>query len=301
MFPLAGRFLLMPLVLLIGVSHSVEALPLKGIQLSFPPFTSTINCSIDGSADTLLKPSDICTIGAQAKQVILSADNVISARYQYKKRVQLWLPRSGYAASFSTMFVVAFLRSGDRVEVGNFNSFGGGIAFAITPDQKVGSSGPESFGLFEIDDKTGMSLRGGNTKTLAVEIDISRRSTVQTFNDPQIPHVGIDINSVKSSAANSLGTFRQVVDRKLAVFIDYDAQKQLLQVRLQILGFAANTTVMPNKKTARLYLNYRNLRLSSIVNPESYVGFSSRLPEQENGAYVLYDWKFSTTWVPVSY
>ncbi|MCO5571224.1 hypothetical protein L7F22_024960 [Adiantum nelumboides] len=298
MAPLHASVLVATLLMAMAIAEGAG--PSNGVSLSFPPFTSAINCSIDGMADTLLTPSQICIVRDGGKEVILSSDNVVSARYQYKQKVELWRSKENYAASFSTAYVASFLRSSDRVETGNFFSFGGGLAFAITPDQRVGSSGPESFGLFEIDDKTGKSLRGSSTKTVAVEIDLSRGTPTQSFNDPQIPHVGINIDSVKSASATSLGTFPQFVDRKIATFIDYDAQKELMQVRIQNLGFDANTTVQPDKSKARLYLNYR-LRLSSLVNAQSYVGFSSRVPQDENGAYFLYSWTFSTTWVPVTY
>ncbi|KAH7429599.1 hypothetical protein KP509_09G058000 [Ceratopteris richardii] len=293
------------LVIILTLAPSVDAAggitPPSGVSLSFPPFTSAINCSTDASARTTWKPSDMCRIQDGGREVMFSVDFATSIRYQYYRKVQLWIPGTRYAASFSTTFVVAFLRGSERVEDGNYNPFGGGIAFAMTPDQRVGRGSAETLGLFEIDERTGKSLRGANTKTFAVEIDTVRMSTVPSFNDPQTPHVGVDINGVKSTAAASLGTFQQFVDRKIAIFIDYDAQQQLLQVRLQNLGFAGNSTQTPDKRRARLYLNIHNLRVSSIVNPQSYVGFSSSIPEDDHGVYILYDWKFTTKWVPINY
>ena len=277
----------------------------KGVKLSFTNFkssSSVLNCSIDGlKADEAgVSPKDICKVATTGKSVIMSAPEYqTSARYQYLTKVQLWSSKiKSHAVSFSTSYVIEFLRSSDRRESENFFSFGGGWAFAITPDQRVGAAGPESLGLFEIDPKTGKSLRGEKkTKTVAVELDISRFSAQVTFPDPQIPHLGLDIDSVKSIVTRPIGNFTRFVDRPIAVFIDYDAAKSQLQVRVQKLSGSDTSRSVPDKKKAKLYLSYAPLRLSDLVNEYSYVGFSTRLPQDEDGYYLLSSWKFSTKWV----
>jgi len=78
----------------------------------------------------------------------------------------------------------------------------------------VVGTGPESFGLFPIDEKTGASKNGATTKTVAVEIDISRVEA-NGF-DPQIPHIGLDINSVKSVQTKYLGDPAAFIDNKVS-------------------------------------------------------------------------------------
>ncbi|KAH7445598.1 hypothetical protein KP509_01G017100 [Ceratopteris richardii] len=268
------------------------AAPLKGVSLSFPPFTSSLKCVPAAGS----QPSQIChaVTGQNGPQILLYSEtqSVISTRYQYNSKVQLWKKGSPYAASFSSAFTVLASPVDDQTF-----TFGC-IAFAITPDLRVGEAGPESFGLFEVVEKTGNSLRGNATKTIAVEIDMSRNfaSDSNAFDDPPIPHLGLDINSVKSVVNKSLGSLESFTDRRIAVFIDYDAAKQLLEVRVQKLPKNDETT-KPEKKKAKRYFSHR-LRLSDYVNEKSYVGFGSRVPIGDDGVYILYDWTFSTTWVP---
>ncbi|KAH7445596.1 hypothetical protein KP509_01G016900 [Ceratopteris richardii] len=275
----------------IHAAASISAPP-KGVTLSFPPFTSSLKCVPTSG----YKASEIChaVSGQTGTQILLYSEtqSVVSTRYQYASKVQLWKKGSPYAASFSTAFTVLASPVDDRT-----STFGGGIAFAITPDLRVGQSGPESFGLFEVDEKTGNSLRGNATKTIAVEIDMSRNfaDDPNAFVDPPIPHLGLDINSVNSVEIASLGDLESFTDCRIAVFIDYDAAKQLLEVRLQKLPKNDETT-KPDKKKAKRYFS-RRLRLSDYVNEASYVGFGSRVPIGDDGVYLLYDWTFSTTWV----
>ena len=288
----------------------IYAAPLpKGVDLSFTNFSnvsSSLNCSIDGltASNTNISPDNICKVFITGKSVIFSAPVYpTSARYQYLKKVQLWSSKTkSHAVSFSTSYVIEFLRSSDRRESENFFSFGGGWAFAITPDQRVGAAGPESLGLFEIDPKTGNSLRGKKkTKTLAVELDISRNSGDVTFPDPSIPHVGLDIDTVRSVVTSPIGSFPTLVDRPIAVFIDYDALKARLDVRVQKLSGSDTSRSVPDKKKAKLYISYAPLRLSDLVEEYSYVGFSSRVPVEEHGNYFLTSWKFSTKWVDIDH
>ena len=156
--------------------------------------------------------------------------------------------------------------------------------------------------LVEINPGTGNSLRGNKTKTFAVELDLSRNvGDVITFPDPQIPHIGIDIDSVRSVVTSPIGSFKTIVDRPIAVFIDYDALKARLDVRVQKLSGSDTSRSVPDKKKAKLYISYAPLRLSDLVEEYSYVGFSSRVPVEEHGNYFLTSWKFSTKWVDIDH
>ncbi|KAH7314795.1 hypothetical protein KP509_21G020600 [Ceratopteris richardii] len=273
-------------------AHSAESPPPPppGVSISFPPFSNrTLLCQYDKSVN--LPETAICTSSVPPGQIIFSNDDdVISVRYQYRTPVALWKKGSPYAASFSTQFTLQFHRDAERSEK---RVFGGGIAFAITPSIDVGSSGPESFGLFSIDDSTGKAAGGKDTKTVAVEIDTSRDVTYSW--DPPIPHVGVDVNSVNSVASRYLWDGPSFIDRKIAVFIDYDASRHRMEVRFQNV----TSNGKPNKSKSQLWLSYDGLDLAATVNELSYVGFSSRVPVTTDGVYFLYDWKFSTNWVLV--
>ncbi|MCO5575573.1 hypothetical protein L7F22_029375 [Adiantum nelumboides] len=283
-----ATFLAILLILAPHADSASTSLPPPPISLSFPPFSpSSLLCQFDKSLN--VSADAICTPSSPPGQIVFSYDNdVVSTRYQYKTPVHLWKKGSSYAASFSTQFTLQFKRDSERSVR---RVFGGGITFAITPTTDAGDSGPESFGLFKIDDASGKPAGGKNPKTVAVEIDTSRDVTYSW--DPQIPHVGLDINSVNSVASKYLWNGTAFIDHKIAVFIDYNAQKEVLDVRFQNVSASGKA----DKGKATLFLSYADLNLGNTVNEMSYVGFSSRVPVTTDGVYILYDWKFSTIWV----
>ncbi|KAH7314790.1 hypothetical protein KP509_21G020300 [Ceratopteris richardii] len=250
-------------------AHFAKSSPLPapppGVSISFPPFSnSTLLCQYDKSIN--LPGSAICTPSVPPGQIVLSNDDeVISVRYQYRKPVALWKNGSPYAASFSTQFTLQFHCDAERSVK---RVFGGGIAFAITPTIDVGSSGPESFGLFPIDESSGRTVGGKDTKTVAVEIDTSRDVTYSW--DPPISHVGLDVNSVNSVASRYLWDGSSFIDRKIAVFIDYDASQHRMEVRFQNVSNNGG----PDRSKSQLWLSYHGLELAASVNELSYVGFS---------------------------
>lgn len=212
---------MMLFVAVLAVTHqsamAAETAP-KGVTVSFPPFNSNFKCIIDPA--TGLDPNFICIPTTNPTSMAFSEDNgVVSARYQYKTPVRLWKKNSKYVASFSTSYTVNFDRSNEYDVKPLFS--GGGLAFAITPSLSVAGSNAESFALFEIDQLTGNPVAGaGSTKTVAVEIDISRNG--ESSWDPAIPHIGLDINSVKSVKTKYLGDPNNFNNHKVRLNIPID-------------------------------------------------------------------------------
>lgn len=265
----------------------------SAVSISFPP-SNKFGCFFDPITGVDLgQPAtagEICKPVNNPSRLILSYDGgVTSARYQYKTKVQLWKKHSKWVASFNAYFVVNFDRDAEFTQRPLFS--GGGIAFAFTPDTSgVVGTDRETFGLFPIDEKTGASLRGAKTKTVAVELDLSRIANVGF--DPLAPHVGLDINSVKSVKTKYLGDPDTIIDVKHGVWIEYDALTKTLKVFLH----KVKVNLTPNRKNANIAITYK-VDFTKEVNDFSYVGFGSRVPETSNGVYVLYDFKFSTKWV----
>ena len=236
-----GMVMLLLFVAMLAATHqsasaAAEAAP-KGVTLSFPPFNSKYTCSIDPAIG--IDPKYICTPTTDPTSLALSYDDdVVSARYQYNSPVQLWKKNSKYVASFSTSFVVNFDRSSEYTIKHLFG--GGGLAFAITPSLSVIGSNSESFGLFEIDQKTGNPVAGvSSAKTVAVEIDVSRNGESW---DPAIPHIGLDVNSVKSVKTKYLGDPNNFDDHKVSRLIH---QKfQLLAFQNPHIGHSSNIFVV---------------------------------------------------------
>jgi hypothetical protein len=218
---MAGRALLPLLPLCVALTMAAlqtagaaETAP-KAVSIAFPPLDNRFTCSLDPELAGV-DPKLICTPGSNPASLVLSYDdNVVPVRYQYKSPVQLWKRGSKYVASFSAFFTVNFDRSSEFTVRELFG--GGGVAFALTPSLSVAGTGPESFGLFPVDPATGASRNGAQTKTVAVEIDISR--TEPDGFDPQIPHIGLDINSVKSVKTKYLGDPAAFIDNK--VYMSY--------------------------------------------------------------------------------
>ena len=221
-----------------GAFLSTEAAPPpEGTTITLPPFSNTtMVCSFDPAINAG-KSSDmpICvqSYPTPGRYIYLCDDDEqVSARYQHKKKVQLWKKGSRYAASFSTRFTFEI---SPEIESDHEGVFGSGLAFAITPSLSVGASGFGSLGLFEIDSATGrpVSVSGQkkrSPKTLAVEIDLDRDSEAW---DLEAPHVGLDLNSLRSSQGAFLWEGSGFVGRHIAAFIDYDAATHKLEVRFQ--------------------------------------------------------------------
>ncbi|KAH7445594.1 hypothetical protein KP509_01G016700 [Ceratopteris richardii] len=122
--------LLFPLAFFISASAGNSAPP-KGVELRFPPFTSSLKCVPTAGSNA----AQICHAVAtpNGTQILFYSENqsVISTRYQYASKVALWKKGLPYAASFSTAFTVLASPVDDQTF-----TFGGGIAFAITPDRR---------------------------------------------------------------------------------------------------------------------------------------------------------------------
>ncbi|BBN04033.1 hypothetical protein MPTK1_3g01320 [Marchantia polymorpha subsp. ruderalis] len=256
------------------------------VKLSYPPWKrSDLNCSYDDSA-MVTDPALICTPKSDGKAIIFSYDNdVLAVRYAYTKPVRLYRKGTRYATSFATSFVVDIRRD---IERSVRRVFGGSWAFAITPDQLTRNAGPESIGLFPIDINTGKPLPGPSPRTVAVEIDTSREQNNWDF--PVLPHLGIDVNSLKSVKVDYLWNQTAFVRRKVGYFVDYDAKTEVMQVRVQ--NITSNGKL--NKRNSKLWLTYPKFKLSDHVNEYSIVGFSSRVPVTDDGTYDLYAWNFET-------
>ena len=269
-------------------SSSTLVPPPDGISLWFPKdpswgwkYDDELSCNYLDSPG-IHTSDEICqAIGPDYHVLTLSApENTTSVRYQAKQKVSLWKKGSHYAASFSTRFTFARLR-GSKAK-------GGGIAFAITPTFDVPNdiSGFDTLGLFAINTSTNST----SVHTLAIEIDLSSSSNDWDF---LAPHIGLDLNSLRSSVVKPLPS--SLLDgRKIGIFIDYNAATQHLSVLVQDLKVSRGVL---DRSKAIPYLNYYNLNLSNYVLEESFIGFSADVPVASDGAYAIYHWKFDTKWV----
>ncbi|XP_057536078.1 L-type lectin-domain containing receptor kinase IV.2-like [Amaranthus tricolor] len=176
--------------------------------------------------------------------------------------------------SFSTSFVFAIYREFDIPHSGH------GIAFVMSPSMDFTHTVPaEYLGLFNA------SNNGSPTNhVFAVELD-----TVQNagFDDIDANHVGIDINGLHSvTAATAIYVSENDSENKrldltsgkpMHVWIDYDAAKKLVSVRL-----APSDEPKPNRS-----LLSARVDLSKVLTKEVYIGFSSSTGLSTNIHYIL--------------
>ena len=177
------------------------------------------------------------------------------------------------AFSFSTQFVFA-------IKPEPSGQTGHGLAFVIAPARRLPGGLPTQFlGLFN-DSTNG----NASNHVFAVELD-----TIQTheFNDIKDNHVGIDINSLFSTASqpasyrdnnkNSFGNLTLSSAQRMQLWVEYDGESKVINVTLAPIAVAK-----PN--TPLLSLSYD---LSPILRETMYVGFSASTGSLAAAHFVL--------------
>ncbi|KAK8611552.1 hypothetical protein V6N13_131600 [Hibiscus sabdariffa] len=184
---------------------------------------------------------------------------------------------NGSVSSFSTTFVFAITSEYPSLSAH-------GIAFVISPTRDLpGSLSGQYLGLFND------SSNGNDTNhVVAVELDTIQNSQ---FNDMNNNHVGIDINGLNSITSFSAGYYgdgsRQfrnlsmIGGQRIQVWVDYHGPEKRMVVTLAPFRVSKPKTPL---------LSF-HLDLSSTVNNEMYVGFSSSTGSVSTTHYVL-GWSF---------
>ncbi|XP_021715393.1 L-type lectin-domain containing receptor kinase IV.2-like [Chenopodium quinoa] len=175
--------------------------------------------------------------------------------------------------SFSTTFIFAIYPIAP-------NQSSHGIVFVISPTTHFQQALPSAYlGLFNTS-----SNRLPSNHIIAVELD-----TIQNpeFKDIDSNHVGIDVNSLTSSAAATAAYYSDKLrvnktlqlnsGKPMQIWIDYDEVEMLLNVTL-----APFSSPKPSK-----CLLSKQLNLSTILLRNMYVGFSSATGPIPNYHYIL--------------
>ncbi|KAK8308107.1 hypothetical protein V6Z11_1Z129500 [Gossypium hirsutum] len=184
---------------------------------------------------------------------------------------------NGSVFSFSSTFVFAILPEYPTLS-------GHGVAFVIAPTKGLPTSLPSQYlGLFN-------ELNNGNdtNHVVAVELDTIRSTEFDDINDN---HVGIDINGLTSAKSISAGYYEDgshdvknlslISGKRMQVWVEYHGLEKKMDVTLAPFK-------VPKPNTPLLSLSRD---LSSIVNREMYVGFSSPTGSVLTSHYVL-GWSF---------
>ncbi|XP_020114222.1 L-type lectin-domain containing receptor kinase IX.1-like [Ananas comosus] len=191
-------------------------------------------------------------------------------RAVYSNPVLLWDDATGEVASFHTSF--SFI-----TQVMNLSFYGDGLAFFLSPYPSAVPSftGGGYLGLF--DNTT--ALNPTQNELVPVEFD-----TFKNYWDPSACHVGIDINSINSTAYENLPNITRRSTRA-TMSIDYDSTTKNLSV---LLSFDGNPNYTSPFNLSRL------VDLSAILPQKVTVGFSAAIGAAGELNQILY-WKFNST------
>nr|XP_051215270.1 L-type lectin-domain containing receptor kinase IX.1-like isoform X2 [Lolium perenne] len=199
-------------------------------------------------------------------------------RASYSKPVLLWDKATGEVTSFTTRFSFAIKASSQGMYAP-----GDGIAFflspypsKIPPEDGGGGPGGGYLGLF-VNNST-----ASTPVVVAVEFD-----TYQNGWDPSTDHIGIDVNSINSTAVKVLpnGILANCTEPMIAL-VSYNSSTRLLAVALQLdmrdggMRYEMNSTV----------------DLRSLLPAEVAIGFSAASGWSSNLHRVL-TWSFNSTLV----
>ncbi|CAN6442774.1 unnamed protein product [Victoria cruziana] len=185
----------------------------------------------------------------------------------------------GSRSSFSTSFAFAI--------VPEYPKLGGhGLAFTLAPDPNIPGAQPSQYlGLMNA------SMNGSSTNhILAVEFD-----TVQDFefNDPDDNHVGVDVDSLRSSAVSTAKYFKSDGSstafnlkggETIVSWIDYDGPSGVLNVTVAPGSAGGSKPPFPLLSFA--------IDIPSTVGNTAYVGFSSSTGLLSSSHYLL-GWSFA--------
>ncbi|EER90817.1 L-type lectin-domain containing receptor kinase IV.1 [Sorghum bicolor] len=189
---------------------------------------------------------------------------------------------TGTVRSFSASFVFAIV--GQYLHLSSH-----GLAFFVSRTRSLSTTMPFQYlGLLNTTDGAGAA----SNHILAVEFDTVLN---YEFGDINNNHVGIDVDSLRSVAAERAGYYADAdadgsVFRDLSLFsreamqvwVDYDGRSTVLDVTLAPVG-------VPRPKKPLLS---RAVDLAAVVPAEAYVGFSSSTGVMACSHYVL-GWSFA--------
>ncbi|WOG98495.1 hypothetical protein DCAR_0417838 [Daucus carota subsp. sativus] len=231
----------------------------QNTNFDFPSFSSLRNISLLG--DSFLRHG-VISLTKQLNVPSSSSGTVI-----YNHPIEFSNQDSTHIASFSTCFTFS---------INNVNpvSFGDGLAFFITPDDRILGSPGGYLGLVN-------STLLTKNKFVAVEFDTRLDSH---FNDPNENHIGLDIdslNSIKTADVISIG-----IDLKsgnlITAWIDYESVEKSLKVFLSYSGTKPFDPLLAV-----------DVDLSEYLREFKYVGFSAST-EGSTEIHLLENWSFST-------
>ncbi|XP_022724573.1 L-type lectin-domain containing receptor kinase VII.1-like [Durio zibethinus] len=218
---------------------------------------------------------------------------LVVGRALYRSKIPTKTPNSSHVLPFSTSFIFSMAPSRNKVTLP-----GHGLVFIFTPSTGInGTSSSQHLGLFNL-------TNNGNSSNhvFGVEFDVFAN---QEFDDIDDNHVGIDINSLKSTSSHTAGYWPDNIKSSGNSNNSADDEKALekmklnngknYQVWIDYVDSVIIVTMAPVgiKRPKRPLLNV-SLNLSDVFEDEMYVGFTSSTGRLVQSHRVL-SWSFSNT------
>lgn len=274
--------LLLPYLAIITLS-TCQGLSLNTTAFAYNTFNSS---SSDISLLTFLNDSRV-----NGSTVLLNADassatpfrNYTCGKLLYTQPVQMRVPSNTTApksvASFNTCFTFSITGEGSA-----------GFAFLIaTYDHynfSVTGAGGASMCVLN---KTHNG--DANNHVFAVEFDTWLNPE---FNDPSDNHIGVNVNSMNSTAVYNLcgiATYclHLISGDDFTTWIDYDGESQALEVR-----FTNGSTLQGVARPATPIITVKSLDLSHVVNDYMHVGFSGSVGNEPEVHHIK-SWSFQSS------
>ncbi|GLU23000.1 hypothetical protein SLE2022_390350 [Rubroshorea leprosula] len=207
----------------------------------------------------------------------------IIGRALYPSKIPTKAPNSSYVLPFSTSFIFS---------IAPYRNFlpGHGLVFIFVPHTGIeGTTSAQNLGLLNL-------TNNGNSSNhlLGIEFDVFDN---EEFEDIDANHVGIDVNSLKSTKAHRAGYWPENAKDG-----DEESFKELklnngknYQVWVDYEDSVINVTMAPvgMKRPERPLLNI-SLNLSEILEDEMYIGFTGATGRMVESHRIL-AWSFSNS------
>nr|XP_023922343.1 L-type lectin-domain containing receptor kinase IV.2-like [Quercus suber] len=273
LFPMATILRSLHFLIILYVSNIPQAFAQNENQFIYNGFLQA-KLHLDGSAKITSNGLLLLT-----NTVNISYPQVGHAFFQFPLKFNTTSSGLSPSLSFSTNFVFAIVPQVPNVG-------GHGMAFTISPSSDFTNVvGNQYLGLFN-------SSNEGLTSNhiLAIELDTALNPE---FGDIEKNHVGIDVNSLKSTDSASAMYFSNKEGKNISLgltsgnpmhlWIDYDEAEKLLSVTL-----APNGIPKPNRP-----LMSKPIDLSQYLLESMYVGFSSATGTLVPSDHYVLGWSFN--------
>ncbi|XP_022930797.1 probable L-type lectin-domain containing receptor kinase VII.2 [Cucurbita moschata] len=208
--------------------------------------------------------------------LILTRDSTFTiGRALYPSKIPIRFSDSSF--SFATSFIFSVTPQPNHLP-------GHGFAFLFTPSTGInGTSSAQNLGLFNF------TTNGNpNNHVFAIEFDSFQN---QEFNDSNDNHVGVDLNSLESTASSTAGFWNEHGEfKELRI-----NNGEIYQVWIECLNSLVNITMAelgmrkPRKPLISLSVNFSELLLD-----EMFVGFTASTGQLVQSHKIL-SWSFSTS------